>query len=247
MRLMPLTNSRVERRFHTYRFPLSEVLPSLDELARYLHLEDTEHPAYHYMQQRLTELTSSDLEAVGGYALGRVDRLDLAQGVITVEGVDFGVGAQVCGYLKEAEEAALFLCTAGALFSDEAHALNAAGDFMEAYIIDAIGSMSVERAMDRIHRDLGEEQAARGLKITNRYSPGYCNWPLRDQRLLFDFVGENPTGIVLSESCLMHPIKSVSGIIGIGQKARRRAYGCVICQNKTCIYRKIVAREQERE
>lgn len=235
----------MERRFHTYRFPLSEVLPSLDELARHLHLEDAEHPAYSYMQQRLAELASSDFEAVGGYAIGRVDRLDVQEGIVTVEGTDFAVGSQVCGYLKGSEEAALFLCTAGALFSDEAHALNAAGEFVEAYIIDAIGSMSVERAMDRIHRALGEEQAERGLKITNRYSPGYCNWPLVDQQPLFQFVGENPTGITLSASCLMHPIKSVSGIIGIGEKARRRAYGCVICQNKTCIYRKIVARENE--
>ena len=53
-------------------------------------------------------------------------------------------------------------------------------------------------------------------------------------------MGENPTGIALSESCLMHPIKSVSGVIGIGTTARRRAYGCVICQNKTCIYRRLV-------
>ncbi|MBQ8582057.1 MAG: hypothetical protein IJ478_08265, partial [Alistipes sp.] len=128
----------------------------------------------------------------------------------------------------------------GSLFSDEAHELNAQGDFLEAYIIDAIGSLTVERAMDKIHKALEVEQAERGMNITNRYSPGYCNWPLRDQRPLFDFVGENPTGIALSESCLMHPIKSVSGVIGIGVKVRRRAYGCVICQNKTCIYRRLV-------
>ena len=245
MRLRPIINRGVERCFHTYRYPLCEVLPSLDELARHLHMEgDVEHPAYHYMQQRLAELAASTLETIGGYVLGRVERIDTAAGIVTVEGCDFSVGVQVCGYLKEAEEAALFLCTAGALFSDEAHALNEQGEFLEAYIIDTIGSMTVEHAMDRIHRALAEEQAGRGLKITNRYSPGYCNWPLVDQRALFAFVGENPTGIVLSDSCLMHPIKSVSGIIGIGAKARRRAYGCVICQNKTCIYRKIVAREQ---
>lgn len=234
-------HDRVERTFHTYRFPYGEVLPSLDELARYLHMEeDTEHPAYCYMKERLAELTSSDLEAVGGYAIGTIEELDLQGGTLTVEGTTFEVGAQVCGYLKEATEAALFLCTAGALFSDEAHALNAQGEFLEAYIIDAIGSLTVERAMDKIHKALEEEQAARGLKITNRYSPGYCNWPLKDQRPLFAFVGENPTGIALSESCLMHPIKSVSGVIGIGTTARRRAYGCVICQNKTCIYRRLV-------
>ena len=236
-------HDRVERRFHTYRYPLSEVLPSLDELARYLHMDDTEHPAYLYMQQRLEELISSDLEAVGGYAIGAIDALDIAAGRLTVEGVTFEVGSQVCGYLKGADEAAFFLCTGGALFSDEAHALNESGDFMEAYIIDAIGSLSVERAMDRIHKALETEQAERGLKITNRYSPGYCNWPLKDQRPLFGFVGENPTGVVLSESCLMHPIKSVSGVIGIGEKARRRAYGCVICKNTTCIYRRLVQKE----
>lgn len=233
----------VEHTFHTYRFPYGEVLPSLDELARYLRMDDTEHPAYLYMQQRLEELISSDLEAVGGYAIGAIEALDIASGRLTVEGVAFEVGSQVCGYLKGADEAAFFLCTAGALFSDEAHALNESGDFMEAYIIDAIGSLSVERAMDRIHKALETEQAERGLKITNRYSPGYCNWPLKDQRPLFDFVGENPTGIVLSESCLMHPIKSVSGVIGIGEKARRRAYGCVICKNTTCIYRRLVQKE----
>lgn len=234
-------HDRVERTFHTYRFPYGEVLPSLDELAWYLHMEeDTEHPAYQYMQERLAELISSDLEAVGGYAVGTIEGLDLPGGTLTVEGTTFEVGAQVCGYLKEASEAALFLCTAGALFSDESHALNAQGEFLEAYIIDAIGSLTVERAMDKIHKALEEEQAARGMKITNRYSPGYCNWPLKDQRPLFEFVGENPTGIALSESCLMHPIKSVSGVIGIGTKARRRAYGCVICQNKTCIYRRLV-------
>lgn len=234
-------HDRVERTFHTYRFPYGEVLPSLDELARYLHMEeDTEHPAYCYMKERLAELMSSDLEAAGGYAIGAIEGLDLQGGTLTVEGTTFEVGAQVCGYLKEATEAALFLCTAGALFSDEAHALNAQGEFLEAYIIDAIGSLTVERAMDKIHKALELEQAARGMKITNRYSPGYCNWPLKDQRPLFAFVGENPTGIALSESCLMHPIKSVSGVIGIGAKARRRAYGCVICQNKTCIYRRLV-------
>ena len=235
----------MEQKFHTYRYPLSEVLPSLDQLARYLHMDDTEHPAYLYMVERLDELQHSKLETVGGYAIGRVDAVEVQEGRLTVDGVSFEVGKQVAAYLKEATEAAFFLCTAGSLFSDEAHALNAAGDFMEAYIIDAIGSLTVERAMDRIHAELGVCQATAGLKITNRYSPGYCNWPLKDQRPLFDFVGENPTGIELSPSCLMHPIKSVSGVIGIGERCRRRAYGCVVCQNTTCIYRKIVARDKQ--
>ena len=228
--------------FRSYRYPLREVLPPLDELARYLHAADAEHPVYAIMEQRLAELQTCDLEAVGGYLIVPVGRLSPADGSLTAAGVELQTGAQVCGYLKGAEEAALFLCTAGARFSDEVQALNAAGDFLEAYVLDAIGSLTVERAMDRIQRSLETEQAVRGWKITNRYSPGYCNWPLKDQRALFELIGANPTGITLSPSCLMSPIKSVSGIIGLGPTARRREYGCVVCRNETCIYRKITAR-----
>ena len=228
--------------FRAYRFPLSEVLPSLDELARYLHAADAEHPVYAVMEQRLAELQQCDLEAVGGYVVAKVEALSTADGSVTVAGSVLQTGVQVCGYLKGAEEAALFLCTAGARFSDEVQALNAAGDYLEGYVLDAIGSLTVERAMDRIQQSLEQEQAARGRKITNRYSPGYCNWPLKDQRALFELIGENPTAIRLSPSCLMSPIKSVSGIIGLGPTVRRREYGCVVCRNETCIYRKITAR-----
>ena len=114
-------------RFRSYRFPLSEVLPPLDELARYLHAADAEHPVYAIMEQRLADLQQSDLEAVGGYLLAKVEALSPADGSVRVAGVELQTGAQVCGYLKGAEEAALFLCTAGARFSDEVQALNAAG------------------------------------------------------------------------------------------------------------------------
>ena len=53
-------------------------------------------------------------------------------------------------------------------------------------------------------------------------------------------VGNNPTGITLSDSCLMYPTKSVSGIIGIGPRMRRLEYGCPACDNKGCVYRRIV-------
>ena len=227
--------------FYSYGYPLREVLPSIDELARYLHAADTEHPVYESMQRRLAQLRDCGLTAVGGYRILPA-RCDLQRGAVTVADTELLTGVQVCGYIREAESAALFVCTAGAVFSDMSHALNAEGDFLEAYVVDAIGSLTVERAMDNIQNELGREMAAQGLHISNRYSPGYCNWPLAGQQALFGAIGEHGTGVELSATCLMSPIKSVSGIIGIGPDVRRREYGCAICNNKTCIYRKIISK-----
>ena len=231
-----------EQRFHSYGYPLHEVLPTIDELARYLHAADTEHPVYESMQRRLAELGASGLSAVGGYRIMPA-AADLQRGAVTVGGAELLTGVQVCGYMKEADRAALFVCTAGEVFTEMTRALNAEGEFLEAYVVDAIGSLTVERTMDNIQSELEREMAAQGLRITNRYSPGYCNWPLVGQQALFSAIGEHGTGVTLSSTSLMSPIKSVSGIIGIGPDVRRREYGCAVCNNKTCIYRKIVARE----
>ena len=228
--------------FRSYAYPLREVLPSMEELARYLHAADTGHPVYESMQRRLAQLRDDHrLMATGGYRL-LTAATDLQHGVVTAGDAALETGVQVCGYMRGAEQVALFVCTAGEVFTEVSHALNAEGDFLEAYVVDAIGSLSVERAMDLIQSELESEQAARGRRITNRYSPGYCNWPLAGQQALFGAIGEHGTGVTLSATCLMSPIKSVSGIIGVGSDVRRREYGCAVCNNKTCIYRKIISR-----
>jgi len=141
--------------------------------------------------------------------------------------------------MKEAEKLALFVCTAGEGFTTRSHEYNKEGNYLKGFIVDTMGSWVVERAMDLIQEKL--ENVLRGLEmhITNRYSPGYCNWPVSDQQSLFSLLPELPCNIRLTGSSLMVPIKSVSGIIGIGKKVKKRGYTCDICNNKTCIYRNI--------
>ena len=76
-----------------------------------------------------------------------------------------------------------------------------------------------------------------GFSITNRYSPGSCGWPVSDQQLLFSLFPDKYCGISLSDSSLMDPLKSVSGIIGIGRNVKKTAYTCDICDIENCMYR----------
>jgi len=103
--------------------------------------------------------------------------------------------------------------------------------------VDVIGSSIVEAAMDLIHDDLENKMKDARLGITNRYSPGYCGWDVVEQQKLFGLLPQGFCGVSLSASSLMTPIKSISGIIGIGINAKRRAYTCNLCDDKNCLYR----------
>ena len=104
---------------------------------------------------------------------------------------------------------------------------------------NTLGTVTVECAIDTIQDNLATELEEKGIKITNRYSPGYCGWSLSEQRKLFALFPDGHCGIKLSDSCLMEPIKSVSGVIGFGVNVRQHIYDCQICELENCYYRKI--------
>lgn len=227
--------------FQTYTFSFSEIAPSLTDILTFLQSQDSEedHPVRTTAIDLLNQLQFHTAIS-GGYIIKSIENLEVKQGILTIGGTEINTGPQICGYIKGSTEVALFICTAGDIFTTLSSEFNSEGQYLEAFIADAIGSLTVENTMDRIQGDLSDKMLLAGKSITNRYSPGYCNWPLSEQKKVFDLIGKNPTGITLTDSFLMQPIKSVSGIIGIGENVRKREYGCKICNNKNCIYRKII-------
>jgi hypothetical protein len=156
---------------------------------------------------------------------------------VTAAGLDFKVGKTVHGELKGSERLAFFVCTAGKTISEKSARLLKGEDPVLGYVYDVLGSAIVEAAGDRMQSFLQEEISKSGYKITNRYSPGYCHWDVSDQHKLFSLFGGSACGVSLTPSSLMHPVKSISGIIGIGPEVRYREYQCTLCLSEFCIYR----------
>jgi hypothetical protein len=180
---------------------------------------------------------SSDLCNIQG-SLMIPDNFSLdSSGVIETGGVTFFVGKKIAAQLKHAEGGALFICTAGAGIGEKSKDLIAGGELIEGYILDVIGSVTVEAAIDKIQESFQLEMTDAGKKIANRYSPGSCGWALIEQKQFFRLFPENHCGIRLSDSCLMDPIKSVSGIIGFGTNIRKTVFECQMCELETCVYR----------
>lgn len=231
--------------FRSYTFSFEEVRPEIPTLMEYLQIPDSESYALvaEIVERTFDELKDSK-EIIGGYRILDCPEVNIKEGIVACSSGCLHTGRKISGYMKGAGRIALFLCTAGKRFTELSHAYQQDGDFLEAFVVESIGSATVENAMDKVQLYLEKEMMDQGKKITNRYSPGYCEWPLSGQRDLFAYIGDHPTGITINESCLMQPIKSVSGIIGIGDEVRKRSYGCDICNSTSCAYRNIRKKNQ---
>lgn len=155
----------------------------------------------------------------------------------TIEQHQFNTGAVVTAMLKRSEAIALFICTAGSEIEKLSKREMAAGNGLEGLIFDLIGSELAENITEKLHQHIQKIAVLRGQNVSNRFSPGYCNWPVSEQHQLFELLKNNTCGVSLNASALMSPVKSVSSIIGIGQSIRRVKYKCNICDDKYCIMR----------
>jgi hypothetical protein len=148
------------------------------------------------------------------------------------------LGSIIADRLREAQALAVFVATAGPEIERWASALMKSGDVIKGYVADALGSETAELAAEWLEHKIAEIAAAEGWLITNRYSPGYCGWPTSDQHTLFSLLPPDFCGIRLTDSALMLPVKSVSGVIGLGPGVRREGYQCAICELQDCFRRK---------
>ena len=168
------------------------------------------------------------------------DRIDFnpAEKRVMVKDIGFNVKKIIFGQIKKSESLVIFLCTAGEEIYLRSRKAMKDGDLLRGYIYDVTGSEIVEGAADKMQDELEKTMNASGKKITNRYSPGYCGWDVGEQHKLFSLMPDNFCGISLSESSLMYPLKSVSGIIGAGVNVKRLPYVCNLCDMKNCIYKR---------
>ena len=132
-----------------------------------------------------------------------------------------------------------FICTSGVEFEAYQQRLKQQGDMVRVFIADALGSVIAEHCADRMEEILQESIDKLGWHHTNRFSPGYCGWHVSQQQLLFPLFKGQTCGVKLTDSSLMVPIKSVSGIIGVGKEIRKLDYTCGLCNFEKCYKRKL--------
>lgn len=172
-----------------------------------------------------------------GYKIIPITFSSNRRGEVLVETTAFHTGPMIAAQLKKAQAAVLFLCTIGSGLEVWAKECDGHDDIMNSFFIDAAASLITERTAEVLHQSIRQTLSRYGIQTTNRYSPGYCGWPTSEQQLLFSFFPKNYCGISLTESSLMIPRKSISGLLGIGASVKFAQYACKHCTMPQCTYR----------
>lgn len=220
----------------TFRF--DELVIDRQRLARVLGYEtpDLPEPFSTYLEQAFQDCFSlPDIRAT--YRI--VEQVEIATNKVVADGLEFKVGKTIAEELIGSDKLVFFVCTAGKMISEKSTALLHGDDPVLGYVYDAMGSEIVEALNEKILQFLREEARKEGLKITNSYSPGYCHWNVADQHKLFAILGGKPCGVSLTDSSLMYPVKSISGVFGVGKDVAFHDYQCSLCSLKNCMYREM--------
>lgn len=176
------------------------------------------------------------IHAKGGYRI--LEEIELHETTLILERETFTIENILSKQLKKSEKIAVFVCTVGTGIREVYDRHINEGNLLQAFFVDTVGTVAVEKAMDMIHEALSKNLIDINLRCTNRFSPGYCGWSVMEQHKLLKLLPYNYCGINLTPNALMLPIKSVSGIIGIGSMVSKKPYSCSNCKVDRCVFGK---------
>ena len=149
------------------------------------------------------------------------------------------VGNDIRRLLASCTEAVLMALTLGAeperrLMQEEVT------NMANAYLMDVCASQAVEEAADDFENQLRKTLILEGRYLTNRFSPGYGDYPISMQRPLLESVNAaRAIGLTLTPMNLMVPRKSITAVMGISDRQKADVHGgCAACPLLTkCSFR----------
>jgi hypothetical protein len=155
---------------------------------------------------------------------------------IAVDGLLF-TSHNLARVFSSCSQAAIFVVTIGKALEKKVAQLTKEGSILKASVLDAIGSVAVEKAADWLENMIRGIAAENGDKVGWRYSPGYCDWDITQQKELFRGLDGKSIGVNLTTTYLMVPRKSISGIMGMGKSCNTFS-ACRFCRRKNCPHRR---------
>jgi len=158
---------------------------------------------YHNLVEYAYSYTFRDIESVHGDCVDIGDSVTLESKVIS-------------RLAKRCDRFAVFVLTIGDHLEEMVAYLAENGLVLQATVLDAVGSGAAEELANLVEDRIRDIVSYQDQNISRRFSPGYCDWDVSQQEMLFRILNDDTAGVILTEEYLMLPRKSVSGIIGIG-------------------------------
>lgn len=142
--------------------------------------------------------------------------------------------AHLASNLKDCEHVIVFAATIGVEI-DRLIAKYGRLSPSKALMLQAIGAERIEALCDTFCADIARELHT---GQSPRFSPGYGDLPLSVQKDIFAVLDcGKRIGLMLNDSLLMSPSKSVTAFVGIGCKEKQTGNRCSACKIRDCTSR----------
>jgi hypothetical protein len=215
------------------------IRPTPDEVATIMGYSPGTEPSFvPEMLSKLLDEAPVFVTPAGCYSIFSTNEIKVPQGLIVHETGNLRCGSKIARQLAGSDSFALFITTAGNSFDAWIKSKATGGDVLAEYLCSSIGSVIADKIADIVQEEINSYATKKGKGITNRYSPGYCSWNIREQRGIFDLLPAGKIGVALTPSFLMKPLKSISGIIGIGSGKEMGPYMCDLCEMTNCLVKR---------
>lgn len=192
-------------------------------------------PEFSDMLNEVVEAVNNCIRLSSSYRI--VSDFTLGEDCVQIEDYTFACGQKVADALAGSRYIAVFAVTIGDGVSDLYAGYTASSDYLSAYWCDLLANHAVRVAMENLEDTIRKSHA--DGHITSNWGPGYCGWPLADQRKLLALLPAEDRCVELTDSMLMRPSKSLSGLIGIGRDVVYHKSGCADCLLENCAYKPI--------
>lgn len=143
--------------------------------------------------------------------------------------------------LHPARRALAFVSTLGARLDAAIQAKNDGGDFLGGYLLDCVGVVALSEVSESANALAESAARERNWGVGARLGPGsLAGWDAARQRELCDGLPLADAGIRLTESGLLRPFKSASGLVPIGPGYAESKVGsvCGLCQRAGACWRR---------
>ena len=170
------------------------------------------------------------------YVVRNIERV--RRSCVFVEGSIVFESEVLARLLEQCTMVVVFLVTIGDRLEEMVCRLAGDGLVLEASVLDTIGSVAAEQMAESVHGEIRGMARTQGLCTSRRFSPGYCDWDVSQQKMVFRAMKGDCAGVKLNDGCLMLPRKSISGIIGLGPREIEDYNPCITCDKVDCVGRR---------
>jgi len=166
--------------------------------------------------------------------------VQIQDGFLTLEDdIRLSIGEKISSLWKGSKSLAVALCTIGGELEERVTELSRAGEQIAALTLDIAGTVALGSVIDQVQRHVCRRAADRGIEMGPWLNPGYREWPLTDQRLIFRIMPAGSIGVNLNDQCMMIPKKSTTLCSGAGVTETQEHFNrCQHCGVAKCPYRR---------